>query len=318
MSNLPKFRTPPPPPGPPPGSASSVRPSASSNPPLPAGVGTLAPTGIASASTGSMNVPTPSVWSTPPAVVSTRQPATTAIPKSPSHFMFGGGGGGHPNNKSVVWKIPPSMPAINDTHSSSGISACVPTSGTERVQLDHKYQSTSVLLDVEEDIGGSSFMRRTISVFLPVILVTTHQFLRTLLCKLFSCLNSSLLLCDIQHLLQSIVYRVVLFLMTSSIWNLSSFGLFLYVCWRVVVTYSSTSTGLPRFQKRGTDSPLRSVHVCFRRRVLQVLPHCLFGVKAIFNVDSSASVCNNNHLPLASCHGKARSAYERRSRTCVH
>lgn len=185
------------------------------------------------------------------------------------------------------------MPAINDTHSSSGISACVPTSGTERVQLDHKYQSTSVLLDVEEDIGGSSFMRRTISVFLPVILVTTHQFLRTLLCKLFSCLNSSLLLCDIQHLLQSIVYRVVLFLVTSSIWNLSSFGLFLYVCWRVVVTYSSTSTGLPRFQKRGTDSPLRSVHVCFRRRVLQVLPHCLFGVKAIFNVDSSASVCNN-------------------------
>eukprot|EP00974_Lingulodinium_polyedra_P074126 7182826-Lingulodinium_polyedra.AAC.1 len=121
------------------------------------------------------------------------------------------------------------MPAINDTHSSSGISACVPTSGTERVQLDHKYQSTSVLLDVDEDIGGSSFMRRTISVFLP-------------------------------HLLQSIVYRVVLFLVTSSIWNLSSFGLFLYVCWRVVVTYSSTSTGLPRFQKRGTDSPLRSVH----------------------------------------------------------
>eukprot|EP00975_Prorocentrum_lima_P039360 8273503-Prorocentrum_lima.AAC.1 len=86
---------------------------------------------------------------------------------TPSPFMFGGGGGGHPNNKSVVWKIPPSMPAINDTHSSSGISACVPTSGTERVQLDHKYQSTSVLLDVEEDIGGSSFMRRTISVFLP-------------------------------------------------------------------------------------------------------------------------------------------------------
>mmetsp|Transcript_20743 Transcript_20743/g.31611 ORF Transcript_20743/g.31611 Transcript_20743/m.31611 type:complete len:325 (-) Transcript_20743:1948-2922(-) len=283
MSNLPKFRTPPPPPGPPPGSASSVRPSASSNPPLPAGVGTLAPTGIASASTGSMNVPTPSVWSTPPAVVSTRQPATTAIPKSPSHFMFGGGGGGHPNNKSVVWKIPPSMPAINDTHSSSGISACVPTSGTERVQLDHKYQSTSVLLDVEEDIGGSSFMRRTISVFLPVILVTTHQFLRTLLCKLFSCLNSSLLLCDIQHLLQSIVYRVVLFLVTSSIWNLSSFGLFLYVCWRVVVTYSSTSTGLPRFWH--LSATLRS---CLRLRP-SVLPNGSYSLlpSSLFEFSSS-------------------------------
>ena len=210
---------------------------------------------------------------------------------SPSPSLCGGGGGGsHLDIKSV----PPHMPAINDVHFSSGISVRVPTPGTERVQLDHKYQSASVLLDVEEDIGGSSFMRRTlISVLLPVILVITHQFLRSLVCMLFPFLNNSLLLCDIQHLLQSIVYRVVLSLMTSSIWNLSSVGLSLYVCWRVVVTYSSTSTGLPRFQKRGTDSPLRSVYVCFRRRVLQVLPHRLFSVKAIFNVDSSASVCNN-------------------------
>eukprot|EP00985_Skeletonema_marinoi_P018717 scaffold10516_cov94-Skeletonema_marinoi.AAC.1 len=98
------------------------------------------------------------------------------------------------------------MPAINDMHFSSGIPVRVPMPGTERVQLDHECQSASVLLDVEEDIGGSSFMRRTlISVLLPVILVITHQFLRSL------------------HLLQSIVYRVVLFLVTSSIWNLSSF-----------------------------------------------------------------------------------------------
>ena len=235
--------------------------------------------GAHSVSVGSMNVTGPNR--------STASHAKT----SPSPSLCGGGGGGsHLDIKSV----PPHMPAINDMHFSSGLSVRVPMPGTERVQLDHEYQSASVLLDVEEDIGGSSFMRRTlISVLLPVILVITHQFLRSLVCMLFPFLNNSLLLCDIQHLLQSIVYRVVLFLVTSSIWNLSSFGLFLYVCWRVVVTYSSTSTGLPRFQKRGTDSPLRSVHVCFRRRVLQVLPHRLFSVKAIFNVDSSASVCNN-------------------------
>eukprot|EP00984_Skeletonema_dohrnii_P022657 scaffold11756_cov78-Skeletonema_dohrnii-CCMP3373.AAC.1 len=235
--------------------------------------------GAHSVRVGSMNVPGPNR--------STASHAKT----SPSPIVCGGGGGGsHLDIKSV----PPHIPAINDMHFSSGLSVRVPMPGTERVQLDHDYQSASVLLDVEDDVGGSSFMRRTsLSVLLPVILVSTHQFLRSLVCMLFPFLNNTLLLCGIKHLLQSIVYRVVLFLMTSSSWNLSSVGMFLYVCWRVVVTCSSASTGLPRFQKRGTDSLLRSVYVCFRRRALQVLPHRLFSVKAIFNVDSSASVCND-------------------------
>eukprot|EP00985_Skeletonema_marinoi_P024193 scaffold16688_cov143-Skeletonema_marinoi.AAC.1 len=218
--------------------------------------------GAHSVSVSSMNVTEP--------CRSTASHATT----SPSPSLCGGGGGGsHLDIKSV----PPHMPAINDVHFSSGISVRVPMPGTERVQLDHEYLSASVLLDVEEDSVGQALRGGHLSAFFSRL----FWFLRISFFALWC------------HLLQSIMYRVVLFLMTSSIWNLSSVGLFLYVCWRVVVTYSSTSTGLPRFQKRGTDSPLRSVYVRFRRRVLQVLPHRLSSIKAIFNVDSSASVCNN-------------------------
>ena len=97
-------------------------------------------------------------------------------------------------------------------------------------------------------------------------------------------------LCGFKHVLQSMLYRFILFLTDSSNLDLWSFGLRLIVGSLVFVALSSTSIGLPCLQQRRNGS-LRSMYASFRRRVLQVLPQRFFGIKAI--EENSASVCND-------------------------